>query len=94
MIGGAVGGRDEHRRGHRLHYGDGSRHHSRVARQERPRERLLNEGEKALSNRELLAILLGSGAPRQSALTLAEQLLRKAESLRGLAAMDVEELRK
>jgi len=29
---------------------------------ERPRERLLNEGAQALSNRELLAILLGSGA--------------------------------
>ncbi len=64
-----------------------------LPRQERPRERLLNEGEKALSNRELLAILLGSGARRQSALALAEQLLRKAESLRGLATMDVEELR-
>lgn len=61
--------------------------------QERPRERLLNEGEKALSNRELLAILLGSGTQRQSALTLADQLLRKGETLRGLAALDVEELR-
>lgn len=62
--------------------------------QERPRERLLNEGEQALNNRELLAILLGSGAPQQSALTLADQLLRNAGSLRGLAALDVEELRK
>lgn len=62
--------------------------------QERPRERLLNEGVQALSNRELLAILLGSGAPRQSALMLADQLLRNARSLRGLAALDVEELRK
>src|SRR5690606_8239081 len=60
---------------------------------ERPRERLLNEGAQALSNRELLAILLGSGAPGKSALTLADHLLRKAESLRGLARMDVEELR-
>lgn len=60
---------------------------------ERPRERLLNEGAQALSNRELLAILLGSGAQGKSALTLADHLLRKAESLRGLARMDVEELR-
>jgi len=61
---------------------------------ERPRERLLYEGEKALSNRELLAILLGSGYKDHSALSLADHLLRTARSLRGLAAMDVEELQK
>ena len=60
---------------------------------ERPRERLLNEGEKALSNREVLAFLLGAGYKQHSALALADHLLRNARSLRGLAAMDVEELR-
>lgn len=43
--------------------------------EERPRERLLRHGAPALSNRELLAILIGSGTRRASALALAERLL-------------------
>lgn len=43
--------------------------------QERPRERLLRLGAMALSDRELLAILLRTGKQGDSALTLADQVL-------------------
>ena len=42
---------------------------------ERPRERLIRNGAGALSNSELLAILLGSGDRNASAVMLAERLL-------------------
>lgn len=42
---------------------------------ERPRERLLQNGAAYLSNAELLAILIGTGAQDNSALLLAEKLL-------------------
>lgn len=52
---------------------------------ERPRERLLHLGSSALSNRELLAIVIGSGGPGASALELADRILRSTEgSLRRL----------
>jgi len=59
---------------------------------ERPRERLLNMGERNLSTRELLAILLRTGTARESALALADRLLAHAGSLRRLAAMGAHEL--
>jgi len=42
--------------------------------EERPRERLLRHGAPALSNRELLAIVLGTGTRRASVLDVAERL--------------------
>lgn len=42
---------------------------------ERPREKVLQYGISALSNRELLAIILRSGTRSLSALDLADQLL-------------------
>lgn len=42
---------------------------------DRPRERLLRHGAPALSNRELLAILIGTGTRRASALDVAERVL-------------------
>lgn len=59
---------------------------------ERPRERLLSVGERHLSTRELLAILLRTGTARESALTLADRLLAHAGSLRRLAAMAPQDL--
>lgn len=44
---------------------------------DRPRERLQRKGPGALSNSELLAILLGSGMPGKNVLEVAEHLLRK-----------------
>jgi DNA repair protein RadC len=60
---------------------------------ERPRERLAAHGANALSNAELLAILIGSGRPGGSALELATRLLAKNdEGVAYLAAASVEEL--
>ena len=42
----------------------------------RPREKLQEKGPKALSDRELLAILLGSGTQTQDVLTLAGRILK------------------
>ncbi len=58
--------------------------------EERPRERLRRHGASALSSRELLALLLGTGTRRASALDLAEQLL--ASGLRGLPTRTLGEL--
>ncbi|GAB2672948.1 DNA repair protein RadC [Paenibacillus thermoaerophilus] len=60
--------------------------------EERPRERMLAQGAKALSNAELLAVLLRTGSVRESAVTLAQRLLAEAGGLRGLAERTTEEL--
>ena len=60
---------------------------------ERPRERLHSAGPNALSSRELLAILIGSGTEGRSALDVAAELLHRSEgSLRTLAASSSAEL--
>ncbi len=59
---------------------------------ERPRERMLHHGAEALSNAELLAILLRTGTARESALSLAQRLLVEAEGLSGLIRLSLEEL--
>ena len=48
---------------------------------ERPREKLLEHGCESLSNGELLAIILRVGTRRQSALSLADQVLAHFGSL-------------
>lgn len=58
----------------------------------RPRERLLADGPAALSDAELVAILLGSGRPGKTALELAQQLLAERGGLRYLAEAQPEEL--
>jgi len=58
--------------------------------EERPRERLARHGQEALSNRELLALLLGTGVRGTSALDLADDLL--GSGLRGLASRSLLEL--
>lgn len=57
---------------------------------ERPRERLARQGAAALSNRELLALLVGTGSARASAFDLAEELL--ASGVRELASRSFPEL--
>jgi DNA repair protein RadC len=51
---------------------------------ERPREKLLERGAYALSDAELLAVLLGSGTRGGSAVELARDLLKEFGSLRDL----------
>ncbi|MTI84815.1 MAG: JAB domain-containing protein [Firmicutes bacterium] len=58
----------------------------------RPRERLLQEGPGAVSDIELLAIMLRTGTPEMSAIDLAALLLTKHENLRNLLQVSVEEL--
>ena len=55
---------------------------------ERPREKLLTLGAQALSEAELLAVLLQTGSPGRSALDTARQLLLEFRSLRGLLTAD------
>lgn len=59
---------------------------------ERPRERLLRHGPEALSERELLAIILRSGGRGKSAVDLATSLLGEYGGLVALAAARPEEL--
>jgi DNA repair protein RadC len=60
---------------------------------DRPRERLRAVGPEALSSRELVAILVGSGSEGRSAVEIAGSLLGRADgSLRRLATATVPEL--
>jgi len=58
---------------------------------ERPRERLLNNGVQALSNAELLAIILRTGTKKENVVDLAKHLLidRDLKSLSQLPAGDI-----
>jgi DNA repair protein RadC len=61
--------------------------------EDRPRERLMAKGVKSLSNTELIAILIGSGTKKQSAVDLAKTVLNSCEhNLNELAKRSVEEL--
>jgi DNA repair protein RadC len=55
---------------------------------ERPREKLLERGAHALSDAELLALLLGSGTRGRSAVELARSLIAEFGSLRSLLNAD------
>lgn len=57
-----------------------------------PRERLFQYGPEALSNREVLAILLRTGLKGENVLNFAERLLTEAGGLAGLARLTVHEL--
>jgi DNA repair protein RadC len=62
--------------------------------QERPREKLATLGAAALSDSELIAILLRTGLPGANAVDVARQLLAQYQSLSGLARCTVAELSK
>ena len=61
--------------------------------EDRPREKLLREGEHRLSDAELLAILLNTGARGRSCLDLARLILAKFGGFRGVARADAGALR-
>jgi DNA repair protein RadC len=61
---------------------------------DRPRERLLREGGTALTDTELVAVLLRTGVAGASALDLARELLSVAGGLAGLAALDAGSLQR
>ncbi|HYK25247.1 MAG TPA: DNA repair protein RadC [Steroidobacteraceae bacterium] len=58
---------------------------------ERPRERLIARGPEALSDAELLAVIIGSGLRGRSALDVARQLIAAFGSIRGLLQADSRE---
>ena len=60
--------------------------------EERPREKLAAHGAGALSDSELIAILLRTGLPGANAVDVARQLLQRYGSLGGLARCTVAEL--
>jgi DNA repair protein RadC len=60
--------------------------------EERPRERLMRLGPGALSERELLAILLRTGRRGSNALDLARQVLQRAETPARLSRLSVSQL--
>ena len=61
-------------------------------RMERPRERLIEQGEEVLSDAELLALFLGSGPAGSSAVDLARHLLTEFGSLREILNSDRQRL--
>ncbi|MCK5206945.1 MAG: DNA repair protein RadC [Cyclobacteriaceae bacterium] len=65
------------------------------AEEDRPREKLLLKGKAALSDAELIAILIGSGTRSISAVDVAKMILAKADNnLNKLAKFSVRDLRK
>ena len=66
---------------------------SQWAEDDRPREKLLLKGKQALSNAELIAILIGSGNRAKSAVELAQEIMDKAgNNLIELSKFTVQEL--
>ncbi len=60
---------------------------------ERPREKMLSKGAEALSNAELLAILLRTGTGKMNVIDVSRELLKSADGkLNGIASMSVESL--
>ena len=51
-----------------------------------PREKFLSSGADALTNAELLAILVGSGTPGQNVIELCEEIMNVAEGILGVLA--------
>ena len=58
----------------------------------RPREKMLARGEEYLTEAELLAIHLGSGTRKLSAIELAQHLLQKYEGLRLFKTLTIQEM--
>jgi len=61
--------------------------------EDRPREKLLKNGEYVLSNAELLAILIRTGTTGKSAIDLGREILTKFKSLRAMSGVDVSEFK-
>jgi len=60
---------------------------------DRPREKLLLKGKQALSNAELIAILIGSGNTKESAVELAQRIMQSVDNnLINLSRLSIKEL--
>ncbi|PAQ16349.1 hypothetical protein CD798_01770 [Bacillaceae bacterium SAOS 7] len=60
--------------------------------EDRPRERMITNGPKSLSNHELLAIILRTGTKHESVLQLSNRVLQTFEGLRMLKDASLEEI--
>ncbi|WP_339868832.1 DNA repair protein RadC [uncultured Algoriphagus sp.] len=68
---------------------------SQLAEEDRPREKLLLKGRSALTDAELIAILIGSGTPSVSAVDLSKHILGNVNyDLRALAKLSIQDLKK
>lgn len=63
-----------------------------IPKEERPREKAIRYGVEALSNRELLAVLLRTGIKGHPVMEVAEHLLEKADGIKGIARMNRQDL--
>lgn len=60
--------------------------------EQRPREKLLNQGAEALTNEELLALIIRTGGQKETAMDLARRLVACFGGLRSLTDVTCEEL--
>ena len=70
-------------------------HHSRITDwpvNERPREKLLTKGSDALSSAELIAILLGTGTGKTTAVDIGKSLINKFGSIEKMSQASLKEL--
>ena len=66
---------------------------NRWAEEDRPREKMMSKGAQALTNAELLAILIGSGSDEDSAVSLMQKVLSAyGDSLDRVGRLSMEEL--
>jgi DNA repair protein RadC len=63
-----------------------------LSKEERPREKLLQKGPDALTNPELLAILLRTGSAGKNVIELSQELLKEFGGLKGLFSASKQEL--
>ncbi len=64
-----------------------------MALEERPREKMLAQGEKSLSNAELLAIILRTGTKQKNVIDLANYIINKdSQGIRYLQDITIDEL--
>ena len=59
---------------------------------DRPREKLMLKGKNALSDAELIAILIGSGSRNESAVDLSKRILASVDTLNSLGKMSISQL--
>jgi len=59
---------------------------------DRPREKLMLKGKNALSDAELIAILIGSGSRNESAVDLSKRILTSVDNLNALGKMSISQL--
>ena len=62
---------------------------------DRPREKFVNKGRAALSDSELIAILIGSGSRKETAVQLSQRILAScSNNLDALGRFTIEDLKK